>query len=399
MTDVALHGAKMTQDAPSREEVLKVSGLKTYFRTRRGVVKAVDGASFTVAKGETLGVVGESGSGKSITSLSILGLLPQPVGRIEEGRIEFCGEDLVTKSAAEMRRIRGKRISMILQDPMTSLNPVLTIGDQLTEPLRQHRKLTSKAAWSKAAELLSKVHIPSPGRRLHQYPHEMSGGMRQRVVSAIGLSCEPELLIADEPTTALDVTIQAQVLELLRDLQNELQFAMIFITHDLDEALRIGDRIAILKDGKLVQTGAPVEILLNPADDYVEAFVKDVNRARAVPVKTIMQHAVPVIHATSLSDALAQLPSQGYAFYEIQSKFQGIITRKKLQEALKLRPDGAITTAEITKIPSVMPDMLLQEAISDALISRYSLPVLDEQGHCIGELSQENLAETLEYIS
>lgn len=290
MTDVALHGAKMTQDAPSREEVLKVNGLKTYFRTRRGVVKAVDGASFTVAKGETLGVVGESGSGKSITSLSILGLLPQPVGRIEEGRIEFCGEDLVTKSAAEMRRIRGKRISMILQDPMTSLNPVLTIGDQLTEPLRQHRKLTSEAAWSKAAELLSKVHIPSPERRLHQYPHEMSGGMRQRVVSAIGLSCEPELLIADEPTTALDVTIQAQVLELLRDLQNELQFAMIFITHDLSVVATICDKVAVMYAGRIVESGTTSQIFKNPAHPYTKALL---NSLPKLNVKSDRLESIP----------------------------------------------------------------------------------------------------------
>ena len=273
-----------------RQEVLRVRNLRTYFHTRRGIVKAVDGASFSVARGETLGIVGESGSGKSITSLSILKLLPKPVGRIEDGEIRFCGEDLLKKSEREMRRLRGKRISMILQDPMSSLNPVLTIGDQVTEPLRQHNGLGSRDAWKKAAELLARVHIPSPERRLRQYPHEMSGGMRQRVVSAIGLSCEPELLIADEPTTALDVTIQAQVLELLRALQRELRFAMIFITHDLSVVATICDRVAVMYAGRIVEFGTTRQLFQNPGHPYTIALL---NSLPKLDVKSDRLESIP----------------------------------------------------------------------------------------------------------
>ena len=200
-------------------KILDVKDLKTYFFTRRGVVKAVDGVSFSLGPEETLGIVGESGCGKSITCLSILRLVPEPAGRIVHGEILMNGEDLLTKSKREMIQIRGKRISMILQDPMTSLNPLFTITDQVGEPIKLHQKLNKRSVQEKVKEMLRRVHIPSPEVRMREYPHQMSGGMRQRIVGAMSLSCNPQLLIADEPTTALDVTIQAQYLRLLEEIQ------------------------------------------------------------------------------------------------------------------------------------------------------------------------------------
>src|SRR5215472_15790214 len=213
--------------------LLVVEDLKTHFFSRRGVTKAVDGVSFTLHAGETMALVGESGCGKSVTCLSLVRLVPEPAGRIVGGRVLLEGEDLLTKSPGEMRRVRGKKIAMVLQDPMTSLNPALTIGTQVSEVVRLHQKLRGAALRERVLSALRRLRISAAERRLVQYPHQFSGGMRQRVSSAIGLSCEPRLLIADEPTTSLDVTIQAQYLELLRDLQREHGLALIFITHNL----------------------------------------------------------------------------------------------------------------------------------------------------------------------
>lgn len=261
--------------------VLDVRNLKTYFFTRRGVVKAVDGASFSVAAGETLGIVGESGSGKSMTSLSVLRLLPKPAGRIVDGEIVFCGESLLAKSERDMQRLRGQQIGMILQDPMSSLNPVFTIGNQVMEPLRQHKGMSKSDAWREAESLLARVRIPSPERRLRQYPHEMSGGMRQRIVTAIGLSCTPKLLIADEPTTSLDVTIQAQILVLLRRLQSELGLAMILITHDLGVVATICDRVAVMYAGRMVETAATDDLFASPKHPYTVALLNSLPRLEA----------------------------------------------------------------------------------------------------------------------
>jgi oligopeptide/dipeptide ABC transporter ATP-binding protein len=256
------------------QTILDVQNLKTYFIQRRGVVKAVDGVSFSLSKGETLGVVGESGCGKTITSLSILGLVPKPAGRIVGGSIIFDGEDLVKKSEKEMREYRGKRLSMILQDPMTSLNPVFTIGDQVAEPIRIHQKLKGSTLWKKVIEMLKLVRIPVPEVRIRDYPHQMSGGMRQRVVGAIGLSCEPNLLIADEPTTSLDVTIQSQYLRLLNEIQQEAGVSMIFITHDLGIVARMCDRVAVMYAGKIVESAGVRDLFNNPVHPYTFALLK-----------------------------------------------------------------------------------------------------------------------------
>jgi oligopeptide transport system ATP-binding protein len=258
--------------------LLEVRNLQTHFHTQDGVVKAVDGVSFHVERGETLGIVGESGCGKSVTSLSIMRLIPNPPGKIAGGQILFDGEDLLQMSEEEMRAIRGNRIAMIFQDPMTSLNPVLTVGRQITESLELHMKLSKREAVSRAAELLGMVGIPSPSKRLDNYPHQFSGGMRQRVMIAMALSCNPELLIADEPTTALDVTIQAQILELINRLKDELDTAVIMITHDLGVVAGMTDRVTVMYAGKVVEEGYTKEIFANPRMPYTIGLLRSIPR-------------------------------------------------------------------------------------------------------------------------
>jgi len=255
------------------DKILEVKNLKTHFATLRGVVKAVDGISFHVNAGETLGIVGESGSGKSVTCLSILRLVPAPAGNIEEGEILLEGTDLLSLSPREMRKVRGSQVSMILQDPMTSLNPVYTVGNQVAEPIRIHQLLNKNAAWEKAKEMLGLVKIPSPEVRLFEYPHQMSGGMRQRIVGAMALSCQPRLLIADEPTTALDVTIQLQFIGLLKEIQRELNVSLILVTHDLGIVAKICDRVLVMYAGKIVENAPIRELFNNPMHPYTRALL------------------------------------------------------------------------------------------------------------------------------
>ncbi len=249
------------------EAILDIRGLVTAFNTRNGAIRAVDGISLSVRKGTTLGIVGESGSGKSMLSLSVMGLVPPP-GRIAEGQVLFRGTDLTKLSPAQMRDLRGNRISMIFQEPMTSLNPVHTVGFQIVEALRAHRKETSARLKDEAIEALRKVRIPSPERRFDEYPHQLSGGMRQRVMIAMALVCKPDLLIADEPTTALDVTIQAQILELLRELQAETGMAIILITHDLGVVAQVADEVAVMYAGKVVERAPVSRIFQDPQHPY-----------------------------------------------------------------------------------------------------------------------------------
>jgi oligopeptide/dipeptide ABC transporter ATP-binding protein len=256
------------------QPLLELKNLQTYFFTAQGtrIVKAVDGVSLSLAAGETLGIVGESGSGKTVTSLSILRLLPS-AARIVGGEIVFAGENLVSKSEREMQQLRGSQLTMILQDPMMSLNPLFTIGEQIAEPLRVHRGMHGQGLVERIKELLRGVRIPSPEVRLREYPHQMSGGMRQRIVGAISISCEPRLLIADEPTTSLDVTIQAQYLKLLKDIQQRVGLAMIFITHNIGIVAKMCDAVGVMYAGKLVER-APVRAIFNrPAHPYTEALL------------------------------------------------------------------------------------------------------------------------------
>lgn len=250
------------------EALLEVQGLRTWFHTDEGVAKAVDGVTYTVKKGETLGVVGESGCGKSVTALSVMQLLPMPPGNFEGGQILFRGQDLLTKTDAEMREIRGNEIAMIFQEPMSALNPVFTVGDQIMETVMLHRGLERDAARAHAIEMLRKVGIPSPEQRVDEYPHQLSGGMRQRVMIAIAMSCDPALLIADEPTTALDVTIQAQILDLMRELQDSDGMSMLLITHDLAVVAETAHHVAVMYAGKVVEYSPVEELFANPRHPY-----------------------------------------------------------------------------------------------------------------------------------
>jgi oligopeptide/dipeptide ABC transporter ATP-binding protein len=263
---------------PSSDRLLEVTDLKTYFDTDEGVVKAVDGVSFHIDRGETLAVVGESGSGKSVTSLSVMRLIPTPPGRIAAGTMSFEGQDLVKKSEREMRRIRGNEISMIFQEPMTSLNPVYTVGDQIAEAIVLHQGKSYREAMKLAIEMLDLVGIPEPAKRVKNYPHQMSGGMRQRVMIAMALSCGPKLLIADEPTTALDVTIQAQILDLMRKLQREIGMSILFITHDLGVVAEMADRVVVMYAGRAVEEGDVNDIFARPQMPYTLGLMNSIPR-------------------------------------------------------------------------------------------------------------------------
>jgi oligopeptide/dipeptide ABC transporter ATP-binding protein len=258
--------------------LLEVKNLKTQFFTSAGIVRAVDGISYTVEEGETVALVGESGCGKSVSALSILRLIPWPPGKIVDGEINFAGRNLLALSDKEIREVRGKDISMVFQEPMTSLNPVLSIEQQLTETVTTHFPVTQEKARARALELLEMVGISDPARRLAQYPHHFSGGMRQRVMIAMALACEPKLIIADEPTTALDVTIQAQILELMKDLTKRLGVAMIIITHNLGVVARYADRVNVMYAGKIIEMGTAKDIYHHPRHPYTLALLKSVPR-------------------------------------------------------------------------------------------------------------------------
>lgn len=259
--------------------LLEVKNLETQFPTRAGLVRSVNDISFYIEEGELLGLVGESGCGKSITALSIMRLISPP-GKIAAGEIAFKGENLLKASEDRMREIRGNDIAMIFQDPMTSLNPVFTIGEQIAEALRLHRKLDKKQAWAAAIEAMKEVAIPDPSRRVNDYPHQLSGGMRQRVMIAMALACDPELLIADEPTTALDVTIQAQILELLNELRQSRKLAVLLITHDLGVVAEVADRVAVMYTGKIVEESGVDEIFADPKHPYTQGLLRSVPKMR-----------------------------------------------------------------------------------------------------------------------
>jgi oligopeptide transport system ATP-binding protein len=259
-------------------ELLRVQDLRTHFFTPDGVVKAVDGVSFTLKEGETLGIVGESGSGKSVTAMSIMRLIPFPPGKTVSGEILYRNEDLLKYSPEEMRHIRGNEIAMIFQDPMTSLNPVMTVGRQINEALQLHLDMTAKNARKRTIELLKLVGIPSPEQRVDNYPHQFSGGMRQRAMIAMALSCNPKLLIADEPTTALDVTIQAQILDLIKRLKSEFNTAIIFITHDLGVVAGLCDRVIVMYGGRVMEQASTVQLYKDPRHPYTLGLLKSVPR-------------------------------------------------------------------------------------------------------------------------
>jgi len=272
--------------------LLKIEGLQTHFFTEAGTVRAVDGVSLMVRKGETLGIVGESGCGKSVTALSVLRLIPNPPGKIVGGNIFLDGRDLLKLPEDEMRKVRGASISMIFQEPMTSLNPVFTVGDQIAEGIRLHQKLSKRESWNKAIEMLRLVRVADPDRRVKEYPHQMSGGMRQRVMIAMALSCNPQLLIADEPTTALDVTIQAQILELLSQLKSELGMAVMLITHDLGVVADTAARVAVMYAGRVVEEAPVLELFANPKHPYTQGLLSSIPRIEKAERRPRLQ-AIP----------------------------------------------------------------------------------------------------------
>jgi len=294
--------------------LLKIENYKAYFYTRRGIVKAVNGISYEVHPGQTVAVVGESGSGKSVSQLSYLGLLPSPPLRILGGQVVFDGSDLLKMREDELRKIRGDKISMIFQEPMTSLNPYLKIGSQLIEPLVIHRKQRKKAAWSAATQALERVGISRPAQAMEAYPHEFSGGMRQRVMIAMALTTEPKLLIADEPTTALDVTVQAQILELLKSIQKETKMAMILITHDLGVVAGSADEVVVMYAGRVFERGSVDDIFYRSQHPYTQALL------RSTPRIDQLEKELPVIQGNppDLSQDLVGCPFT-----------TGVLTRKR----------------------------------------------------------------------
>jgi peptide/nickel transport system ATP-binding protein len=275
-------------------KLLEIENLKTYFKTDDGLAKAVDGVSYSVDKQETLGLVGESGCGKSVTALSVMRLVPTPPAINAGGEIRFNGKNLLALSENEMRHIRGNRISMIFQEPMTSLNPVFTCGNQIAEAVELHQKLSKKDAKQKSIEMLALVGIPAPEQRFSDYPHQLSGGMRQRIMIAMALSCNPEFLIADEPTTALDVTVQAQILELIKRLQAELGMGVIMITHDLGVIAEVSDRVAVMYASKIVEYGEASQIFDNPLHPYTKGLLNSIPRlGRRIERLNVIEGSVP----------------------------------------------------------------------------------------------------------
>jgi len=289
------------------EHLLQVDDLKMYFHTRDGVVKAVNGVSFTLDKGRTLAIVGESGSGKSVTAMTLMGLVPMPPGRIEGGDAFYRGESLLYADEKKLRELRGNRIAMIFQDPMTSLNPVYRVGRQLAEPLILHKGMKKPEAWEKAIDLLRLVGIPNPEKRVKEYPHQFSGGMRQRAMIAMALACDPDILIADEPTTALDVTIQAQIIELMQDLQKRTNSAIIMITHDLGVVADMADEVLVMYAGRAVEFGTVQEVYYHPAHPYTWGLMDSLPRAD-------MTEKTPLQPIKGMPPSLVDLP-EGCSFH------------------------------------------------------------------------------------
>jgi len=322
------------------DSILEVRNLSTHFLTRAGRVKAADDVSFNIKPGSTLALVGESGSGKSVTSLSIMRLVPPP-GKITSGEVLFNGRDLMKLDDEQMRRLRGREIAMIFQDPMTSLNPVYTVGDQIAEAIELHERLTRKQAWAKAVEMMTRVKIPDAERRTRDYPHQLSGGMRQRVMIAMALSCRPRLLIADEPTTALDVTIQAEILELLRSLKDDFDLSMLLITHDLGVVAETADRVAVMYAGRIVEEASVHEIFHNPRHPYTEGLLRSVPRLTEEGLKLrrleTIEGAVPnLLH---LPEGCKFAPRCAYVINECRSDEIPLVAVKDEHRARCIRSD------------------------------------------------------------
>ncbi|MDQ0215662.1 oligopeptide transport system ATP-binding protein [Oikeobacillus pervagus] len=354
------------------DKLLEVKDLHVSFDTHAGEVKAIRGVDFNLMKGETLAIVGESGSGKSVTTKTIMRLIPNPPGKIKQGEIIFNGKNLVKLSEKEMEKIRGKEISMIFQDPMTSLNPTMTIGKQIMEPLKKHQNLNKSQAQKRAIELLNLVGLPNPQERFKQYPHQFSGGQRQRIVIAIALACNPKILIADEPTTALDVTIQAQILELMKNLQKKIDTSIIFITHDLGVVANVADRVAVMYGGQIVEMGTVDEIFYDPRHPYtwgLLASMPSLDTDEKVELTAIPGTPPDLLHPPK-GDAFA-LRSE-YAL-KIDFEYEPPVYKVSDTHMVKswlLHPDA----------PQVEPPLSVKQRIRP-MVDNYQKPVLLEEVH------------------
>jgi len=327
------------------KELLEIDNLKTYFYTWAGIVKAVDGVSLKVKEGETLGLVGESGSGKSVTALSTLRIVPRP-GKIVGGRILYKGEDLLKKNENEMQKFRGKEVSYIFQDPATSLNPVFTIASQLTEVIRRHQNVTKQEALEKAIELFKLVEIPDPDIKIWNFPHQLSGGMKQRIAVARALSCQPSLLLADEPTTALDVTIQAQILDLLKNLKQKLGMAMVLITHDMGVVAGVADRITVLYAGRVCESASTRTIFQNPLHPYTRALLE------AVPSLALRREKLKVIPGAIPN--LIELPSGCRFNPRCEFAKKGVCTME-IPELEEIEPNHYVASVRAREIEAESP--------------------------------------------
>ena len=327
------------------KELMEIENLKTYFYTWAGVVKAVDGVSLKVREGETLGLVGESGSGKSVTALSMLRIVPRP-GKVVGGRIIYKGEDLLEKNESEMQKFRGKEVSYIFQDPSTSLNPVFTIASQLIEVIRQHQNVTKQEALEKALELFRLVEIPDPDIKIWNYPHQLSGGMKQRIAVARALSCEPSLLLADEPTTALDVTVQAQILDLLKNLKQKLGMAMVLITHDMGVVADVADRITVLYAGRVCESAPTRTIFYKPMHPYTRALLE------AVPSLALKREKLKVIRGSIPN--LIEVPS-GCRFHPRCDFAKKGVCSMELPELVEIEPEHYVACLRAREIEAESP--------------------------------------------
>ncbi|MGM7636185.1 ABC transporter ATP-binding protein [Bacillus sp. Hm123] len=351
-------------------KVLDVKNLHVSFDTHAGEVKAVRGVDFHLTKGETLAIVGESGSGKSVTTKTLMRLIPNPPGRIKAGQMLFEGKDLVQLPEKEMEKVRGKEISMIFQDPMTSLNPTMTVGKQVMEPLIKHQNMSKDAAKKRAVELLSLVGLPNPEERVKQYPHQFSGGQRQRVVIAIALACNPKILIADEPTTALDVTIQAQILELMKDLQKKIDTSIIFITHDLGVVANVADRVAVMYGGQIVETGTVDEIFYDPRHPYTWGLLSSMPSLEASEETAL--YAIPGTPPDLLN------PPKGDAF-ALRSEYAMEIDFEKEPPIYQVSDTHFVKSWLLhPEAPEVEPPLMVQQQ-KRPMPGNYAKPVLFEE--------------------